>query len=538
MKIKKVSLKNFKRFTDLTIDNIPQETKLVVLIGENGSGKTSVLEGFRFFQKGNRHVSENDYIHKILDTSREPITIRDLRDDIKIQFYDDSVLESISQETLNTMFYFRTAYRNEASFDTPNISSQPDIADEVANRLPDLSRNDQTVSKNYQRLVLNSITQLLGDQNDNMKVKELKEKLIGKIRKSLSNMFEDLHFSNIGKDPLQDGGFYFDKGTSKNFNYKNLSAGEKSVFDLILDLIIKKKFYQDTIFCIDEPETHIHTKLQSKLLKELYHLIPDNSQLWISTHSIGILKEAEKINKSKPNTVAFLDFSNHDFDDTVEMSPVKIDKTITKRFFELAIGDFSNLVLPEKIIFCEGDHNGRRNKNFDSEIYNTIFKGTIPSAQFISVGSQSDVIDIGDNPLFKTLLYDTRQIQIIKFIDRDSLSEQEVKEHAQNNVMVTSCRHIEGYLFDDEIIKKLLGSPQKFDEYSRRKQEIMNKAREAERQSDDIKSASGELYNLIKGIIDIPRAGNNVNTFMRDTLAPLITEETTIYKILEKDIFG
>lgn len=44
MRITKVELKNFKRFTDLTLDGIPADTKLVLLIGANGSGKSSVFD--------------------------------------------------------------------------------------------------------------------------------------------------------------------------------------------------------------------------------------------------------------------------------------------------------------------------------------------------------------------------------------------------------------------------------------------------------------------------------------------------------------
>ena len=39
MYITKVELQNFKRFTDLTIDGIPADARLVLLIGSNGSGK-------------------------------------------------------------------------------------------------------------------------------------------------------------------------------------------------------------------------------------------------------------------------------------------------------------------------------------------------------------------------------------------------------------------------------------------------------------------------------------------------------------------
>ena len=43
MKIKQIRLVKFKRFSDLTISEIPKTTKLVVLVGPNGCGKEVVL---------------------------------------------------------------------------------------------------------------------------------------------------------------------------------------------------------------------------------------------------------------------------------------------------------------------------------------------------------------------------------------------------------------------------------------------------------------------------------------------------------------
>ena len=44
MKIASIHLQNFKRFTDLKIQNIPPTAKLVVLLGPNGCGKSSVFD--------------------------------------------------------------------------------------------------------------------------------------------------------------------------------------------------------------------------------------------------------------------------------------------------------------------------------------------------------------------------------------------------------------------------------------------------------------------------------------------------------------
>jgi uncharacterized protein with von Willebrand factor type A (vWA) domain len=42
--------------------------------------------------------------------------------------------------------------------------------------------------------------------------------------------------------------------------------------------------------------------------KRAIYLTPTNSQLWISTHSIGMLKQAEELEKEIPGSVVFLDF--------------------------------------------------------------------------------------------------------------------------------------------------------------------------------------------------------------------------------------
>ena len=51
MKIKSMHLKNFKRFSDLTIDCIPESAKLVLLVGANGSGKSSIFDAFHWLSK-------------------------------------------------------------------------------------------------------------------------------------------------------------------------------------------------------------------------------------------------------------------------------------------------------------------------------------------------------------------------------------------------------------------------------------------------------------------------------------------------------
>lgn len=542
MRIKRVELNDFKRFTHLTVEDIPETAKLIVLVGPNGSGKTSFMEALNHYYKfaGYGDVGESNYLSKI-DVKRkfefgEWYSLASKT--VDIDFYDAAYPKDVGTSNIKGHFYFRSAYRNEPDFVIDTMRKQDDPTKTV--HLKSLIQNDQSVSSNYQRLIANSISELYKSENNQKDVATLRSELTGKISASIERVFEDLHFSSLG-NPLQNGNFYFTKGTTKDFPYKNLSAGEKSAFDLILDLVVQSKYYPDAVYCIDEPETHMHTKLQGKVLRELYGLIPGNSQLWLSTHSIGMLQEAQDIEKEAPGTVVFLDFDGRDFDDDQIIRPSKIGRAVMDKFYELAFGDFSKLLLPQKIVFCEGDSCGTTRKSFDSSIYSTIFENTHPEAYFLSGGSCEEIINKLDASLGEVLKVLLKETKIIKVIDRDDRSNQEVDELKSNRISVLSKRNLESYLLDDSVIEKLcisVGKSDKVDECLQKKQEALSSSIKRENAPDDLKSARGDIYTSLKKILGLTQCGNRPDPFLRDTMAPLITPDMVIYKQLERDIFG
>lgn len=542
MRIKRVELNDFKRFTHLTVEDIPETAKLIVLVGPNGSGKTSFMEALNHYYKfaGYGDVGESNYLSKI-DVKRkfefgEWYSLASKT--VDIDFYDAAYPKDVGTSNIKGHFYFRSAYRNEPDFVIDTMRKQDDPTKTV--HLKSLIQNDQSVSSNYQRLIANSVSELYKSENNQKDVATLRSELTGKISASIERVFEDLHFSSLG-NPLQNGNFYFTKGTTKDFPYKNLSAGEKSAFDLILDLVVQSKYYPDAVYCIDEPETHMHTKLQGKVLRELYGLIPGNSQLWLSTHSIGMLQEAQDIEKEAPGTVVFLDFDGRDFDDDQIIRPSKIGRAVMDKFYELAFGDFSKLLLPQKIVFCEGDSCGTTRKSFDSSIYSTIFENTHPEAYFLSGGSCEEIINKLDASLGEVLKVLLKETKIIKVIDRDDRSNQEVDELKSNRISVLSKRNLESYLLDDSVIEKLcisVGKSDKVDECLQKKQEALSSSIKRENAPDDLKSARGDIYTSLKKILGLTQCGNRPDPFLRDTMAPLITPDMEIYKQLERDIFG
>lgn len=535
MKIKRIKISKFRRFTDLVIKDIPQEAKLVILVGPNGSGKTSVFEAFNYWYKwrGYSIYGEKDYYVKKDDVSENDHRWYDNR--VSIEAYDKD-LNNENKDTIKGDFYFRSAHRNEPDFTTQSLSKLQDPKSEI--RLNSLMETDACVSQNYQRLVAQTIAGVYDPNNSDRYVAQLRDELIGKIKTSLSSVFDDLELSDIG-NPLQNGSFYFNKGNSHNFHYKNLSAGEKSAFDIILDLVIKMDVFNDSVYCIDEPEAHMHTSLQSRLLEAMYKLIPQHGQLWLATHSMGMLKKAKELELENPNSVVFLDFSDRDFDSSVVMTPSTVDSTLWKKFLDLSFGDLANLIAPSTVVFCEGGIEPGRKQNFDASIYKRIFEKSFPTTEFVSIGSCSEVEDPNNVSMriVKSLLSASN---IVKLVDRDDKSEAEVEQCKNRNINVLSRRHIESFLYDDEIIKKLCEAnnrPELIEECIKIKQDAILNSRARNHPEDDVKSASGEIMVNLKKKLGLTRCGNDVVSFARDTLAPLITEDTSVYQELKTCIF-
>jgi hypothetical protein len=532
VKLSSVSIKDFKRFTDLTVQGLPETARLVMLAGPNGSGKSSFFDALftwhQFTCRGGG-AWDNTYHKKSKGTGRDnwPNTTH-------VEFYDAIKPDIIAKKKT---LYFRSAYRNEPEFLLAQLSRSGELIDQV--RFRRMIDNDIAVSKNYQRLASKAFSDAFEHGPETTTFAQFRKDTIGVIRDTFRRLFPDVELNSLG-DPLINGTFRFTKGVSEGFLFKNLSGGEKAAFDLILDLVVARAEYDDTVFCIDEPESHMNARLQAELLSALFDLVPEKCQLVLATHSIGMMRRAKEIEDASPGTVAFLDFGGRDFDKPQVLKPIAPTRAFWQRAYSVALDDLAALIAPSRVVICEGSpktSRQTRNQSHDARCYDPIFEHEFPDTRFISGGNAHDVA--ADRFVLTEALGSLVEgIVVLRLIDRDDRTETEIEDERRQNVRVLSRRNLESYLYDDEVLEaiaKHVGNPDCAEMLKRRKRELIN---DSDGPDDDIKPVAGHLYNECKRILKLTGCGSTAGAFMRDTLAPLVKRHMKVYHQLRADIFG
>jgi predicted ATP-binding protein involved in virulence len=525
MKIKKVELKEFKRFDDLTIDLGEQPKKIIAVVGPNGCGKSSIFDAFEEKSKDFRHYGEEGatFFSKALYYSDVSLRKSNYQKNVAIKITPENGLLS------RKSFYIRTAYRFTSKLNVDKLEALPEILQSRDEPISSIAIDTRLVA-NYKRLLGTAYSEFFEGSKTGEAVRN---ELIGKVN-TILNKILDIEISSLGNILSKKGQLYFKKGNVSDFPYANLSSGEKEVVDIILDLIVKTNEFNDTVFCIDEPELHLNTAIQRKLLIEIEKLIPENCQLWVATHSIGFLRALQEDLKDKSQ---ILDFSEKDyFHGSHTIYPIKTTRRNWQRIFSTALEDLTGLISPKTIIYCEGrDRPGQNGeeRGFDAKVFNFVFGETYYDSLFISSGGNTELDQRSEIGLaIMTKVFNDIEILVLK--DRDISSgrlndENDRKIYLDNNPKnhrVLNRWEIENYLFDKEVLKAYcIASDKEFKEqdYDNFVTDIINQ---------NVKDETGRIKNFCSITTNV-----NPETFKLN-LATFITPEMEVYKELENVIFN
>jgi len=507
MRLKKVRLKQFKRFDDLTIDLGDSPKKIIALVGPNGCGKSSIFDAFEEKAKDIKGgSSEGPAFFSKRMYSSSPYPNNSYSKHESIELFKEDGTSNLSKKS----FYIRSPYRFSPKINLQSITSGPPILDDSQRPSSSISL-DRRMLDNYALLQSELLQEF---DRGTITGLELRKKYVDKINQILEQIL-DIRISSLGAVSQGKGQLFFEKDTSKNFPYDNLSSGEKEVVDLILDLVIKTKEFDDTVYCIDEPELHLNTAIQRKLLVELDKLIPDTCQLWVATHSLGFLRALQTELKDDS---AILDFSQGDFfNGTKSIAPIRTSRANWQRIFQTALEDLTGLIAPKRIVYCEG----KLQNSLDEKMFNQIFEDDFPDTIFVSSGNKDDVQRYSAIAL--TVLNKAFSgVQITALIDKDTASS--TKRDASSIVKILVRREFENYLLDREVLERYCNSNGTSFE-SKRYSELIRDSF-----NDDVKAKASSILKEC--------CQSDYTKESREKLASLITKDTAVYSCLKTEIFN
>lgn len=345
---KRIKIENFKCFDKQEINlNVPdgqhEGSGLNILIGENGNGKTTILDAVNYLTQSTYSSDNKLSINDFRDKGKE-ITIRAETNDFNCKMpYPDNYFEcngilfkaksrerkspgrllSSAFQINNTFLNKNQNYKNSKGQDSGKeiqglykvFSNEIIIDDEINIFLFDKNRTRQihtgTFKTTFDR-ICEDLNWKFAKKIDDSTIAKLVENIAGeyfknvietaqkgtgeKIAEDLKDFFGHSEYEKLKIElldllhPFSSAFFALrDDDELKQIKTKDLGSGVEMILTLLLLKSIAGESKGSIIYLIDEPELHLHPKAQDKLIELLMKESKDK-QIILSTHSPYIFK--------------------------------------------------------------------------------------------------------------------------------------------------------------------------------------------------------------------------------------------------------
>lgn len=255
-----------------------------VLIGENGSGKSTVLQ---MLNEAILPIEDNQLNFRLFDPIDEMII--ELEKDTVIRI--NSEARSITGNMGTAQYELKTKFIN--TFDVVEKSPNPNTT-LLDYHLEKLKFEFVT----YQRDLSNQVEEAFKNEDKGLRTTQLEKiQAIYKTKnlfvKILNDMFDQT------KKSFDEKAFHFLKtGVETPISPQNLSSGEKQILIILLTTLLQDR--KEYVLLMDEPEISMHIDWQRSLIHSIRQINP-NCQIVIATHSPTIYYQGwtEKMTRIK-----------------------------------------------------------------------------------------------------------------------------------------------------------------------------------------------------------------------------------------------
>ena len=406
MFISNLIVKNYKLFNDefkITNFNVPDNindgTGLTTIVGENGCGKTTILDAIACSLL--EYKAESFGISDMNDSNKETEITIETNDafNVKSVFPNSSfdakgfkfigkTREKSNQNKLLSLIMTDQLYIS-TNDEKPKLGS-PDLRMKVTNSFGtkrfneldvlylDKNRLYQTRAGTYNDTRFDRIMDDFNFQyyknQDN--VENLNTMLNEKIKKELSNKnlenainkFKEISGHSLKLDfidnylPFKKANLVVETPSNMQIDLASLGSGYEMMFSLIYSFYMSKQSGKKLIILIDEPELHLHPRLQEKFVDFILEISKD-SQVILTTHSPLLIKQLA-YNENVKNIVLKKDKDVKEFDER-KLSYISSNET-NYLAFDLPSEEYHN-ELYESLMEKYSTSNGI--KRFDNEFF-------------------------------------------------------------------------------------------------------------------------------------------------------------------------